>query len=47
MSLFSLAIMSNSQSLVVYLKKYRRLLEILTPPKLDNNILGVITQSFN
>ena len=28
-------------------QKYRRYLKILTPPKLDNNILGVITQSFN
>ena len=41
MSLFSIAIMLNSQSLVVYLKNTKGCLEILTPPKLDNNILGV------
>ena len=36
--------MLKSQSLVVYLKLYRKEVKILTQPKLDNNIMGVITQ---
>ena len=42
--------MLKSQSLVVYLKHIELnsiQLKILAQPKLDNNILGAITQGFN
>ena len=46
MSLSSIGIMLNSQILAVYLK-ILMVVEILTPLELDNNIVGVVTQSFN
>ena len=44
MSIFSIGIMLNSPSLF---QKDRRQLKALNPPKLNNNTLGVITQSCN
>ena len=46
MSIFSIGIMLNFQSLFDYFKNIKTN-EILSQLKLDNSILGVITQSFN
>ena len=47
MSVLPIGIMLISQSLVVYFKKYLKLLKTVAQLMLDNYILGVFTQRFN